>query len=121
MRAETAVLAEQGTISLSGEMDLSTVGVLYEAVRSCLDARPARVLIALDEVSFCDCVGIRALLQAQAEVVRAGAVFELRGPLRPLLARLVDHTRTAEQLGLSPPPATAPPGPAERPEGAERS
>ncbi|MFK4066455.1 STAS domain-containing protein [Streptomyces sp. NPDC029674] len=108
MRTDTVLLPEQTVIFLSGEIDLGTVGTLYEAVRACLDTRPARLLIDLHEVSFCDCVGLRALLQTKDETLRAGTDFRIRGPLRPLVARLVDHTRTADRLGLSP---AAPEGP----------
>ncbi|MFH8609855.1 STAS domain-containing protein [Streptomyces sp. NPDC018029] len=102
MRTETVLLEKQCVILLAGEIDLSTVGTLYEAVRACLDAGPTRVLIDLQEVCFCDCVGLRALLQAKEEILRAGACFGIHGPLRPLVARLVERTHTADRLGLAP-------------------
>ncbi|MET7360015.1 STAS domain-containing protein [Streptomyces sp. NPDC005562] len=100
LHAETVQVAGQHTIRLAGEIDLGTVGALYEAVRTCLDAHPDRILITMAEVTFCDCVGVRALLQARLETLRNGAAFLLRGPLHPSVARVFEYTRASAPLGV---------------------
>lgn len=100
LHAEVALLGSRGLVRLAGEIDLSTMDTIHEAVRTCLDARPTHVLIDLSGVTFCDCTGIRALLQAKEETLRAGARFRACGPLKPLLAGLVDYTGAAAHLGL---------------------
>ncbi|MEV7192059.1 STAS domain-containing protein [Streptomyces sp. NPDC093510] len=101
LRTDTVLLEDQYVIFVSGELDLATVGTFHAAVHACLDTRPTRVLIDLRETSFCDCTGLRALLRSREEIVRAGADCRIRGPLHPLVARLVDRTRTGDRLGLS--------------------
>lgn len=100
LHADVALSGDRGIVRLAGEIDLGTVDVVHEAVRTCLDARPASVLVDLGEVSFCDCTGIRALLEAKEETLRADARFRACGPLKPLMACLVDYTGAATPLGL---------------------
>ncbi|MFI1286733.1 STAS domain-containing protein [Streptomyces sp. NPDC020858] len=102
-QTRTAVLAGRyGLIHLAGELDLETVPAVRDAVRRCLDNRPARLRIDISGVSFCDCSGLSALLWAKAEEDRAGASFHLCGPPQPIVARVLDATGTAGLLGLAP-------------------
>ncbi|MEV6733747.1 MULTISPECIES: STAS domain-containing protein [unclassified Streptomyces] len=102
----TAVLAGRyGLVPLAGELDLETVPAVRDAVRRCLDNRPARLRIDISGVSFCDCSGLGALLWAKAEAARAGTGFHLSGPPQPIVARVLDATGAAAHLGLAPQPA----------------
>ncbi|MER6522897.1 STAS domain-containing protein [Streptomyces sp. NPDC001553] len=68
-----------GLLRLAGELDLETGSAIRDAVRNCLDNRPALLRIDISGVSFCDCSGIAALLWAKAEAGRAGTGFHLSG------------------------------------------
>ncbi|MCY0963427.1 STAS domain-containing protein [Streptomyces sp. H27-H5] len=101
----TVVLAGRyGLLRLAGELDLETGSAIRDAVRRCLDNRPALLRIDISGVSFCDCSGIAALLWAKAEAGRAGTGFHLSGPAQPVVARVMDATGTAADLGLLPQP-----------------
>lgn len=100
LHAQSVRRQEQYLIRLAGEIDLGTVSVLYEAIHTCLGTRPGIVVISLDGVSFCDCAGLRALLQARLEIVQAGGECHVQGPLQPAVASLIGHTRTAAGLGM---------------------
>ncbi|MFI7320205.1 STAS domain-containing protein [Streptomyces venezuelae] len=100
LNVQTERLQEQCLVRLTGEIDLGTVPIVYEAVHACLDSRPSLVIISLVKVSFCDCAGLRALLQARQEIVRAGAECRMHGPLQPPVASLLAHTSTTASLGV---------------------
>ncbi|MFJ9342344.1 STAS domain-containing protein [Streptomyces sp. NPDC101733] len=96
------VAGRYGLVRLVGELDVETVPVVRDAVRTCLDNRPALLRIDLGGVSFCDCSGLRALLWAKGEAARTGCGFHVSGPLRPVVARVLAATGTGRELGLTP-------------------
>jgi len=72
----------QAVPTLAGDIDLITAGSVREAARRCLRGRPARLLLNLRLVGFCDAAGARALRLAQDEAAAAGAEFRLIAPAR---------------------------------------
>ncbi|MEU9178926.1 STAS domain-containing protein [Streptomyces sp. NPDC048550] len=91
-----------GLVSLAGELDLEAVPAIREAVRDCLQGRPALLRMDIGAVSFCDCSGIGALLWAKGEAARAGIGFHLSGSPQPVVARVLAATGADSQLGLMP-------------------
>jgi anti-sigma B factor antagonist len=102
LHAVTGLAAGHATLSLAGEIDLDTVPRLRRAMGACLRHRPTAVHLDISDVAFCDCAGLNALLWARAQADCAPAAFELRGPVQPPVARLLDLTGTAVVLGLTP-------------------
>ncbi|MGK5630250.1 STAS domain-containing protein [Streptomyces sp. URMC 123] len=92
LREGTVLSSDPGVLSLVGDIDVRTVSRVQEAVRICLDAQPTAVCVDLSGVTFCDCAGINVMLWARREAGRTGTGFSLRGPLRPVVARVFTLT-----------------------------
>jgi anti-anti-sigma factor len=91
MTLTTSVLHDDGValLALDGELDLSVVEVLHEAVAGILADGLHLVLIDLNALVFCDSAGLGALVQAARDVRDAGGtcvVAGARGPVERLLA-----------------------------------
>ncbi|MFE9454718.1 STAS domain-containing protein [Streptomyces sp. NPDC006739] len=90
----TTLVARDGEVTsmaVFGELDTFTgndlVGVLLE---QCLVHRPARVVVDLSAVSFCDGAGARALAQMRELAARAGTEFAVTGARSPTLLRVLE-------------------------------
>ncbi|MFD3651980.1 STAS domain-containing protein [Streptomyces sp. NPDC058620] len=75
-------------VTLAGELDLETAFHVQEAVTACLAKQPTNLCLDLTDVSFCDCVGLSALLRARMSVLRAGVDLVVEG-VGTQLARLL--------------------------------
>ena len=75
----------QAVLTLAGDIDLITAGAVREEARRCLRGRPARLLLNLRLVGFCDAAGARALRLAQDEAAAADAEFRLIPPGPPVI------------------------------------
>jgi anti-anti-sigma factor len=63
-------------VVLQGEIDLATAGEIDDAVRSLLaPGRCSRIRVDLSAVTFLDCAGVRALLEARRQAARKGVEF----------------------------------------------
>src|SRR3954463_13738929 len=84
-------------VSVSGELDLASVGEFSSAVRTALAT--GAVAIDLQAVSFMDSAGVRALNTAvgEAEGHRRGP--RVRGPLQPSVVQILELTG---MMGLLP-------------------
>jgi len=77
-------------VALQGEIDLATAGGIVDAVRSALaTARCSRIRVDMSAVTFLDCAGVRALLdarrQAERQGVPLGIVHAHHGPRKVLM------------------------------------
>lgn len=111
--------SDEAVVALRGDIDLTTAGTVREAAHRCLRGRPARLLLDLRQVGFCDAAGVRALRQARDEAAAAGADFRLVAP-GPLVIRVLtligaDDLLPAGQRPPQPPGALPPGQPARRP------
>jgi anti-anti-sigma factor len=81
------------TVLARGDLDLVSAPALQAAVRSCIDARYARIGVDMDAVTFMDCSGINAILDCRIEAAVPGSIVFL---LRPSLfvRRVLTLTRT---------------------------
>ncbi|MFF8867878.1 STAS domain-containing protein [Streptomyces sp. NPDC015139] len=59
-------------LGVFGELDAFTGPELGGVVTACLAERPARLVVDVSGVSFCDASGLTALLQARERAVRGG-------------------------------------------------
>ncbi|MFD9224733.1 STAS domain-containing protein [Streptomyces sp. NPDC060064] len=78
-------------ITLAGEIDLETAPLVRETLKRCLRDGIRTVDIDLAPVSFCDCSGLNAFLEASQHATTAGGALQLHYP-PPTLARLVELT-----------------------------
>jgi anti-sigma B factor antagonist len=94
-------------IELHGELDIAgapAVAARVDALRR--DGRPARVLVDLCALEFCDSTGLRALIGAASEIRAAGGRLVVSaGPGD--VARVLRITGAAEWLEIHTDPAAA--------------
>lgn len=83
-------------LTLSGEMDLSTVGAVHKAVQDAISHEPGRIVFDLADLTFMDSSGIAALLSA------VGAVdsVQVRNP-SGIMRRIIELSGLAQTLGLA--------------------
>jgi anti-anti-sigma factor len=82
-------------LTLSGELDLSTVPALHTAVQDAISRKPDTLVFDLAQLTFMDSSGIAALLSAVGAV---GAV-QVRNPSR-IVRRIIELSGLAQTLDL---------------------
>ncbi len=100
--AELAVKVDRdadGTtlVSLAGELDISNVAKLHDALDPLLDRRPQRLAFDLSELRFMDSSGIAVLLTSAA---RSESV-EVRRPSE-ILRQVIEYMGLSEVLSVQP-------------------
>jgi anti-anti-sigma factor len=86
-------------VTVSGEVDVGTEGLLRQALLRIMRERGARLLLDVSGVSFMDCAGLRALLATRRRA-------ELRGGFLRLIAvsaavrRITELTGAQEALAM---------------------
>jgi anti-sigma B factor antagonist len=93
------VSADQGSavVKVAGELDITTIENLEEAVQPILDRDPQSLVIDVSSLRFADSSAI-ALWVKWATIVPA---LEIRDP-QPLLRRVIDSMGLAQTLRVSP-------------------
>ena len=92
------------TITLAGELDLSTLDQLQDSIDEVLAARPDPVVLDLRELTFLDSSGLRAMLRLHVHQHEAGARLVLvQGPRR--VRRVLELTGATEELNIVADPA----------------
>ncbi|MEU8587446.1 STAS domain-containing protein [Streptomyces sp. NPDC048664] len=94
MGAITTLVVREGDtaqVGVFGELDLDTGPELTAVLTECLGQGPARLVVDVSAVPFCDSSGLAALLRARESASRAGAEFVLAG-VRPALSRILVMT-----------------------------
>jgi anti-sigma B factor antagonist len=97
--------ADQAVLSVSGEIDIATVGEFASAAREQLAGGP--LLIDLHGVSFMDSSGLRALIGLLRECEQEGWTFVIGGDLHRNVKQLLEMTGMLAALPiqeLDPPP-----------------
>lgn len=86
-------------IALSGDLDLSTLDQLKEALDGRLDGAAERVVMDLRELTFLDSSGLRLILSLHASLQEGGGRLVLvKGPRR--VHRVLELTRADEELEI---------------------
>jgi anti-sigma B factor antagonist len=94
-------------LTLSGELDLATVGQLEEAIASRLSAGED-VVVDLRGLAFMDSSGVRALVSGHADAQDGGGSLTIvRPPRDSEVDRVIEVSGIASALGMvdEPPPA----------------
>jgi len=108
LTVETSVQDGLATVTLAGELDLSTTDSLHHAVER-VRAQPAPPVVALDlrELVFMDSSGLRAIAETDAKARAEGwRLVLVRG--RPAVHRVFEITRLEERLHFVDEPGQAP-------------
>ena len=84
-------------VKVTGELDITTIEELEEAVQPILDRDPQRLVIDVSSLRFADSSAI-ALWVKWSTVVRG---LEIRDP-QPLLRRVIDSMGLAQTLRVTP-------------------
>jgi anti-anti-sigma factor len=100
LRARTARDGGEVTLTLTGDIDVTTVEIVREAARRCRRESPALLSLDLRSVSFCDVAGVRALRWAQREAAGAGAEFRIIAP-QPMVMRVFILTSALDLLSAA--------------------
>ena len=66
-------------VTLSGQLDMDTVGLLEQAVTEARTRSP-RVVVDLGEVTFCDSIGLSTLVVAERACTADGGYLRLARP-----------------------------------------
>jgi anti-anti-sigma factor len=97
---DVARLATEAVITVTGEIDVSTVSQMNAAVESVLVEAPPRVVLDLAGVTFCDSQGLGALvaLSRKARMVQSVLVLTNVGAF---LIRVLDITGLRQALTIA--------------------
>ncbi|WP_214404132.1 STAS domain-containing protein [Pseudonocardia lacus] len=80
-----------GTADLSGELDISSIAQLWDALSALCGEGYRYVVLDLSELDFLDAAGLGVLVRADRLFREAGATLALTG-LRPSQQRLLEIT-----------------------------
>lgn len=84
-------------LSLSGELDLSTIEQLEREVATTVDGKAELVVLDLRELAFLDSAGLRIMLRLQQQVTgNGGCLVLVKGPRR--VHRVFELTGADEEL-----------------------
>jgi anti-anti-sigma factor len=94
-------------ITLTGEIDLTSVPMLRASLRQCLRDGVRSIHVDLTYVTFCDCSGLNAFLEAAQRTAAAGGALRLHDP-PAMVARLLTLTGSGFLLAAFPMPSRLP-------------
>lgn len=83
--------ADEAVITLRGELDLSSGHVLRDAADEAMTARPARLVLDLSALTFCDSTGLSELIRLYQRTQQAGTELVLDRPT-PRVDRILAAT-----------------------------
>ncbi|WP_433279370.1 STAS domain-containing protein [Pseudonocardia xinjiangensis] len=84
-------------VHLGGELDISTVGLLADAVGELSGTRPELVEIDLSELRFVDARGLRAFVDIDGDLRATGSRIVLTNPT-PHIARILTLTAVDTEI-----------------------
>ncbi|GIH15900.1 STAS domain-containing protein [Rugosimonospora africana] len=76
---------DEGTpavIAVGGELDMNTSGELFDAAAALIDAGRRRLVLDLDQLTFCDSAGITAFVRLTKRAGEAGGALALARPVQ---------------------------------------
>jgi anti-sigma B factor antagonist len=80
LKVTTRSQGDHTVVSVLGEIDLYTAPRLQSELMNALGASPARLIVDMSGVDFCDSTGINVLLAAHRHAREHGAELQLAGP-----------------------------------------
>ena len=87
-------------VAISGELDMSNADQLADSVTDELGKRPARVVLDLADLTFCDSMGLRTFLLLSRSAETQQTYLTLRNP-SPSFTRMVAITGVESALNIS--------------------
>jgi anti-sigma B factor antagonist len=97
LRWSVSTSADEVTIELEGELDLSNGVSFAELLREIVSTGPARVAVDVAKLSFLDSSGIRCLMTAARDASNVGGKLVVRHPNRTV-ARVIEICGLADLL-----------------------
>jgi anti-sigma B factor antagonist len=100
MRISIARGEEETVVSIFGDLDVSTADQLADAVNGELREPPARIVLDLAGLTFCDSLGLGTLVVLSRTARVQHSYLVLRNP-SPFFTRMLDVTGVREGLNLA--------------------
>lgn len=97
LRVEATYEGAEATITVAGELDVSTAGRFVACVRDALEAHRRSITVDARALEFSDSSGLAALLRARGLAHDIGVAFRISSP-SPKLRRLVEVSGTEDYL-----------------------
>jgi anti-anti-sigma factor len=91
---------EETVMAVAGELDMSTAGRLATAVTEQLREAPARIVLDLADLTFCDSLGLGTLVVLSRTARNQKSYLVLRNPSL-FFTRMLDVTGVREGLNVS--------------------
>jgi anti-sigma B factor antagonist len=92
--------ADQATLAVSGEIDISTADALEQAIATVISDGAGIVIVDLAEVTFMDSAGINALLKGRRLADERGQQFRVTGAAG-IVRQVLDITGVTAHLSGS--------------------
>lgn len=80
LKVTTRSQGDHTVVSVLGEIDLYTAPRLQSELMNALGSSPARLIVDMSGVDFCDSTGINVLLAAHRQAREHGGELQLAGP-----------------------------------------
>ena len=80
LKVATRTQGDHTVVSVAGEIDLYTAPRLQSELTGALSKNPARLIVDMSAVDFCDSTGINVLLAAHRQARERGGELQLAGP-----------------------------------------
>jgi len=100
LQAAVTVGEDTTVIRLIGELDMSTVGTLREAIQAHLPGSGGRLVINLAELTFCDSLGLGTLLVLSRTARAHNTLLVLSHP-SPYFRRMVEIAGVGAALTIA--------------------
>lgn len=97
LRVEATYEGAEATITVAGELDVSTAGRFVACVRDALETHGRSITVDARALEFSDSSGLAALLRARGLAHDVGVAFRISSP-SPKLRRLVEVSGTQDYL-----------------------
>lgn len=105
LRVHTSVLDDVAVVRMSGELDLTGADALLTRLEPAVELAGRALVVDLRELTFVDCAGLSALVDARNSIAGRGIELVLAAPSRPVgrllsltgSGRLVPVFRTVRQ------------------------
>ena len=95
----TTRVGSETTVSVSGDIDLASAAALRSSLAGEVDGATGDVEIDLSRVSFCDSVGLEALLAASRDLQAAGRTMRILDPASCVI-RLLQLTASSHRFQI---------------------
>jgi anti-sigma B factor antagonist len=94
------------TVTLPSEIDISNASLVHDVLAQALDGGTTVVIADATRTAYCDCAGVRALIQAHRQAA-TGAGLRLAAATCPTVRRIFELTGADRILDIYPTLAAA--------------